>query len=127
MIGRRDFFFFVSGLLLSILTPVFLINFLVFLCVISFLLFLILDGRQTKRTPMRECLGKHSCMSSPFPIAILNGTLFFREAKYALIWAKLRLSKSYHTTTSICLHENLSGYIRGLRGRTECHTDIQLG
>ena len=21
---------------------------------------------------MRECLGKHSCMSSPFPIAILN-------------------------------------------------------
>ena len=24
--------------------------------------------------PMRECLGKHSCMSSPFPIAILNGT-----------------------------------------------------
>ena len=26
--------------------------------------------------PMRECLGKHSCMSSPFPIAILNGTSF---------------------------------------------------
>ena len=24
--------------------------------------------------PMRECLGKHSCTSSPFPIAILNGT-----------------------------------------------------
>ena len=24
--------------------------------------------------PMRGCLGKHSCMSSPFPIAILNGT-----------------------------------------------------
>ena len=24
--------------------------------------------------PMRECLGKYSCMSSPFPIAILNGT-----------------------------------------------------
>ena len=23
--------------------------------------------------PMRECLGKHSCMSSQFPIAILNG------------------------------------------------------
>ena len=23
---------------------------------------------------MRECLGKHSCMSSPFPIDILNGT-----------------------------------------------------
>ena len=27
--------------------------------------------------PMRECLGKHSCMSSPFPIAILNGTSDF--------------------------------------------------
>ena len=24
--------------------------------------------------PMRGCLGKHSCMSSPFPLAILNGT-----------------------------------------------------
>ena len=24
--------------------------------------------------PMRECLGKHVCMSSPYPIAILNGT-----------------------------------------------------
>ena len=27
--------------------------------------------------PMRECLGKHSCMSSQFPIAILNGTCIF--------------------------------------------------
>ena len=27
--------------------------------------------------PMRECLGKHSCMSSLFPIAILNGTCLF--------------------------------------------------
>ena len=27
--------------------------------------------------PMRECLGKHLCMSSPFPIAILNGTSSF--------------------------------------------------
>ena len=26
---------------------------------------------------MRECLGKHSCMSFPFPIVILNGTFFF--------------------------------------------------
>ena len=24
--------------------------------------------------PMRKCLGKHSCMSSQFSIAILNGT-----------------------------------------------------
>ena len=27
--------------------------------------------------PMRECLVKHSCMSSPFPIAILNDTSSF--------------------------------------------------
>ena len=27
--------------------------------------------------PMRECLGKHSCKSSQFPIAILNGTSSF--------------------------------------------------
>ena len=26
--------------------------------------------------PIRKFLGKHSCMSSPFPIAILNGTFF---------------------------------------------------
>ena len=28
--------------------------------------------------PMRGCLGKHSCMSSPFPIAILNWTCSLR-------------------------------------------------
>ena len=28
--------------------------------------------------PMHECLGKHSCMRLPFPIAILNGNFFFR-------------------------------------------------
>ena len=27
--------------------------------------------------PMRKCLGKHSCMSSSFPIVILNDTSFF--------------------------------------------------
>ena len=29
--------------------------------------------------PMPECLGKHSCMSFTFPIAILNGNCFFRQ------------------------------------------------
>ena len=28
---------------------------------------------------MRECLGKHSCMSYTFPIAVLNGTCFFPQ------------------------------------------------
>ena len=32
--------------------------------------------------PMRKCVGKHSCLSSSFSIAILNGILFFfRKAK----------------------------------------------
>ena len=30
--------------------------------------------------PMRKCLGKHSCMSSPFSISILNGTCSVRAA-----------------------------------------------
>ena len=44
-----------------------------------------------------ECLGKHSCMSSPLPIAILNGTFFFHEAKQSLLWQKLRLSETNQT------------------------------
>ena len=35
-------------------------------CLLSFLLF-----------PLHECFGKHSCMSSPFPIVILNGPSTF--------------------------------------------------
>ena len=31
----------------------------------------------TLAVPMRECLGKHSCMISSFAIAILNGTSYF--------------------------------------------------
>ena len=30
---------------------------------------------------MRECLGKHSCMSSSFPIAILNGAHLFPKVQ----------------------------------------------
>ena len=38
--------------------------------------------------PMRKCLGKHLCMSSPFPIAILNGTFFFRSVKAMNNWKR---------------------------------------
>ena len=57
---------FVPPVLFSILTPLF--------CVFSSvsLSYFILA------VPMREGLGKHSCMSSPFPIAILNLTFLFR-------------------------------------------------
>ena len=55
--------FFLARLLLSILTPLFLPSLSVFS---SYFILAI---------PMRQCLGKHSCMSSPFPIAILKGTV----------------------------------------------------
>ena len=51
--------------LLIILTPIFLLS-----SSVSLSYFIL-------AVPMRECLGKYLCMSSPFPIAILNGTSFF--------------------------------------------------
>ena len=41
--------------------------------------------------PMLECLGKHSCMCSLFPIAILNGTSFF----LSLMQEKLSMPKGH--------------------------------
>ena len=60
---------FMPALLLSILTPLFLPS-----LSISLSYFVL-------TVPMRECLGKHSCMSSPCPIAILNGTFLFLQVK----------------------------------------------
>ena len=62
-------FIFGPVLLLSILTPLFLPS-----SSVSLSYFVL-------AVPMREWLGKHSCMSSLFPIAILNGTFLSREAK----------------------------------------------
>ena len=56
---------FVTAVLFSILTPLFCVS-----SSVSLSYFIL-------AVPMRECLGKHSCMSSPFPIAILNGTSSF--------------------------------------------------
>ena len=56
---------FVPAFLFSILTPLFLSSSSVPLSYFSL------------AVPMRECVGKHLCMSSPFPIAILNGTSSF--------------------------------------------------
>ena len=49
----------------SILTPLFCVS-----STVSLSYFIL-------AVPRRECLGKHSCMSSQFPIAILNGTSSF--------------------------------------------------
>ena len=57
--------YFVSSLRISILTPLCLLS---SSATLSYFIHVVL---------MRECLGKHSCMSSPFPIATLNGTFFF--------------------------------------------------
>ena len=56
---------FVPAVLFSILTPLFFPT-----SSVSLSYFIL-------AVPKRECSGKHSCMSSPFPIAILNGTSFF--------------------------------------------------
>ena len=71
--------FFVPAVLLSIVPPHFLPS------SVSMSYFIL-------AVPMRECLGKHSSMSS-FPIAILNDTCFFREAKWYLLRPMLRISK----------------------------------
>ena len=76
MIGRRDIFFFVPALLFSILAPLFLPP-----SSVSLSYFIL-------AVPMRKRLGKHSCMSSLFPIAILNGTFFFRSVKAMNNWKR---------------------------------------
>ena len=58
----QDFFFFVPALLLSMLSPLFLPSPYVYL---SYFILAV---------PMCKCLGKHSCISNSFLIAILNGT-----------------------------------------------------
>ena len=70
-------FFFVPALLFSILMPLSLPP-----SYFSYLLRLFLA------VPMRKCLGKHLCMSSPFPIAILNGTFYFRSVKAMNNWKR---------------------------------------
>ena len=56
---------FVPAVLFSILVPLFCVS-----SSVSLSYFIL-------AVPMRECLGKHSCMSSQFPIAILNGPSSF--------------------------------------------------
>ena len=60
---------FVPVLLFSMLTPLFLPS-----SSVSLSYFVL-------AVPMRECFGKHSCMRSPCPIAILNGTFLFSRGE----------------------------------------------
>ena len=61
---RPSGLFIVPVVLFSILTPLFCPS-----ASVSLSYFIL-------AVPMRECLGKHSCTSSPFSMAILNGTSF---------------------------------------------------
>ena len=79
--------FFVPALLFSILTPLFLPPCLFSSVSLSYYILAV---------PMRNCLGKHSCMSSPFPIAILNGTFFFALWRQWIIGNGALLNKSYY-------------------------------
>ena len=63
--GRLDLFTFVPALLLSMSR---LSSYLIRLFLLSYFI---------RAVPIRECLGKHSCMSFTFSIAILNCTCFF--------------------------------------------------
>ena len=76
--------FFVPALLLSILTPFFLPS-----SSVSFSYFIL-------AVPMRECLRKHSCMSSPTSCSHTEWyTFLFRETTWSK-WSKYRLSKTYY-------------------------------
>ena len=57
----------------------FLSAILLFTFILLFLLsFSVSSSYFNLAVPMRKCLGKHSCMSSPFSIVILNGTCYLR-------------------------------------------------
>ena len=75
--GRLSF---VPAVLFSILTPLFLPSKSVSL---SYFILAV---------PMRECLGKHSCMSSPFPIAVVNDISFF----LSLVQEKLNMPSGHY-------------------------------
>ena len=82
MIGRQDFFFFLlPALLVSILMPLLLLSLFYFICAV----------------PMHKCLEKHSCMSSPFPIAILNGKYFCICVTVTLWCAPVLLMLALHS------------------------------
>ena len=76
---------------------------------ISFLLF-----------PLRDCQGKHSCMSFQFPVAILNGT-FFRETTRSK-QSKCRLSKTNHNNKIATVQLPTSDSFNKQTGKNEDRT-----
>ena len=114
---------FVPDVLFSILTPLFCVSSSVSLSYF------------VPAVPMRKCLRKHSCMSSSFPIVILNDTSFFptvqlqvhneNQARYgrntdALVNLSTKLNSSRrHHTSSFSSSDRRIGLTRG-RWRSSC-------
>ena len=73
--------------------------------------------------PMHECSGKHSCMSSPFPKAILNGTFLFRSVKTMNNWKRIAIKQilltNYSANIIIIYHGFLPPPRRGSRVKSE--------
>ena len=86
---------FVYALLLSILTPLFLPS-----SSVSLSYFVL-------AVPMSECLGKQSWISSPCPIAILNGTYLFSRGKIVC-----NLRRSFVYQNQIKLNYTYNIYLR---------------
>ena len=87
VIGRRDYFLF-HARFTSFHTH----------SVLSCLLHLFHSSHFILTVPIPECLGKHWCMSFPFPIAVLSGTSFFPPVQLKVyifeIWCeKVRANK----------------------------------
>ena len=58
--------------------------------------------------PMRKCLGKHSCISSPFPIALPNGPCFFLTVQLHVHTVYLeRKTKNSCALVNLCLWTKL--------------------
>ena len=94
------------ALLFYILTPLFLPSSFVYL---SYFI---------PAVPKRERLGKHLCMSYPFPIAILNGTYFF----LSLVQEKLNMSSGHYLLAWIL--GVVSKQLSLLQGRVRDYTTL---
>ena len=99
MIGHQDIFVFLPTLLVSILTPLYLPSPISFSCFIL-------------AVHIHECLWKHSCMSSTFPITILNGPFFVRwnSPCFGRSFAKLKSNQTNYCIVAVpmrkCLGEH---------------------
>ena len=88
---------FVPALLLSILTDFFLP-----FSSVSLSYFII-------AVQMRECLGKHSCIRSTFPIAILNGTCFFARRNISCFGQRFAYQKLIKLKLTNCSRTTRDG------------------